>query len=63
MLVVVGYGALLTTFSRAGYVAGAAGLLVLGGAYWLAPRIADRARRRLFVALGTLALLAAAGAI
>ncbi|WP_405584170.1 O-antigen ligase family protein [Streptomyces sp. NBC_01092] len=63
LLVVVGYGALLTTFSRAGYVAGAAGLLVLGGAYWLAPRLADRAQRRLFAALGTLALLAAAGAI
>ncbi|MFG2746387.1 O-antigen ligase family protein [Streptomyces chartreusis] len=63
VLVVIGYGALLTTFSRAGYVAGAAGLLVLGGAYWLAPRIADRAQRRLFAALGTLALLGAAGAI
>lgn len=62
-LLVIGYGALLTTFSRAGYVAGAAGLLVLAGAYWLAPRLADRARRRLFAALGTLALLAAAGAI
>ncbi|MER8161000.1 hypothetical protein [Streptomyces sp. NPDC094472] len=32
----IGYGAVLTTFSRAGCVA-AAGLLVLGGAYWLAP--------------------------
>ncbi|MFG1668891.1 O-antigen ligase family protein [Streptomyces sp. Y7] len=63
VLVVIGYGALLTTFSRAGYVAGAAGLLVLGGAYWLAPRIADRAQRRLFAVLGTLALLGAAGAI
>ncbi|MFE6172811.1 O-antigen ligase family protein [Streptomyces sp. NPDC056464] len=63
VLVVIGYGALLTTFSRAGYVAAAAGLLVLGGAYWLAPRIADRAQRRLFTALGTLALLGAAGAI
>ncbi|MGI5409271.1 O-antigen ligase family protein [Streptomyces chartreusis] len=63
LLVVIGYGALLTTFSRAGYVAGAAGLLVLGGAYWLAPRIADRAQRRLFAVLGTLALLGAAGAI
>ncbi|MFB6639162.1 O-antigen ligase family protein [Streptomyces chartreusis] len=62
-LVVIGYGALLTTFSRAGYVAGAAGLLVLGGAYWLAPTIADRAQRRLFAVLGTLALLGAAGAI
>ncbi|MFJ7077722.1 O-antigen ligase family protein [Streptomyces sp. NPDC098781] len=63
VLVVIGYGALLTTFSRAGYVAAAAGLLVLGVAYWLAPRIADRAQRRLFGALGTLALLGAAGAI
>ncbi|MFJ8634014.1 O-antigen ligase family protein [Streptomyces sp. NPDC093568] len=63
VLVVTGYGALLTTFSRAGYVAGAAGLLVLVGAYWLAPRIADRTQRRLFTALGTLALLGAAGAI
>ncbi|MFF0735634.1 O-antigen ligase family protein [Streptomyces chartreusis] len=63
VLVVIGYGAVLTTFSRAGYVAGAAGLLVLGGAYWPAPRIADRARRRLFAVLGTLALLGAAGAI
>ncbi|MFB9466042.1 O-antigen ligase family protein [Streptomyces cinereospinus] len=53
---VLGYGALLTTFSRAGYVAGAAGLLVLGGAYGLAPRLADRARRRLTAALGLLAL-------
>ncbi|GAA2314731.1 O-antigen ligase family protein [Streptomyces violaceusniger] len=33
------YGAVLTTFSRAGCVAAAAGLLVLGGAYWLAPRL------------------------
>ncbi|WP_063806752.1 O-antigen ligase family protein [Streptomyces regalis] len=63
VLVVVGYGALLTTFSRAGYVAGAAGLLLLGGAYWLAPRLADRAQRRLFAGLGALALLAAAGVI
>ena len=63
VLVVTGYGALLTTFSRAGYVAAAAGLLVLGGAYWLAPRLADRAQRRLFAALGAVALLAAAGVI
>ncbi|MEU9055755.1 O-antigen ligase family protein [Streptomyces sp. NPDC048384] len=63
VLVVIGYGALLATFSRAGYVAAAAGLLVLGGAYWPAPRLADRARRRLFAALGAVALLAAAGAI
>lgn len=63
VLVVIGYGALLTTFSRAGYVAGAAGLLVLAGAYWLAPRLADRAQRRLFAAPGALALLAAAGVI
>ncbi|WP_051828474.1 O-antigen ligase family protein [Streptomyces bicolor] len=63
VLVVIGYGALLTTFSRAGYVAAAAGLLVLAGAYWLAPRLADRAQRRLFATLGTLALLAAAGVI
>jgi O-antigen ligase len=63
LLVVIGYGALFTTFSRAGYVAGAAGLLVLAGAYWLAPRLADRAQRRLFAALGTLALLGATGAI
>ncbi|MFE0255030.1 O-antigen ligase family protein [Streptomyces sp. NPDC059010] len=62
-LVVIGYGALLTTFSRAGYVAGAAGLLVLAGAYRLTPRLADRAQRRLFATLGTLALLTAAGAI
>lgn len=44
-------------------VSGAAGLLVLGGAYWPAPRIADRAQRRLFAVLGTLALLGAAGAV
>ncbi|MBG0854502.1 O-antigen ligase family protein [Streptomyces spinoverrucosus] len=60
---VVGYGALLTTFSRAGYVAGAAGLLVLGGAYWLAPRLADRAQRRITATLGFLALGGAAAAI
>ncbi|MFF3464462.1 hypothetical protein [Streptomyces sp. NPDC002619] len=47
VLGVIGYGALLTTFSRAGFVAGAAGLLVLAAAYWLAPRLADRAQRRL----------------
>ncbi|MFI6008303.1 O-antigen ligase family protein [Streptomyces sp. NPDC051243] len=63
VLVVIGYGALLTTFSRAGYVAAAAGLLVLAGAYWLAPRLADRAQRRLFITLGTPALLAATGVI
>lgn len=60
---VVGYGALLTTFSRAGYVAGAAGVLVLGGAYWLAPRLADRAQRRITATLGFLALGGAAAAI
>ncbi|WP_210588890.1 O-antigen ligase [Streptomyces sp. GESEQ-35] len=60
---VLGYGAMLTTFSRAGYVAGAAGLLVLAGAYWLAPRLADRAQRRLVGALGALGLAAAAAVI
>ncbi|WP_328440112.1 O-antigen ligase family protein [Streptomyces sp. NBC_00457] len=59
----VGYAALLTTFSRAGYVAGAAGLLVLAGAYWLAPRLADRAQRRIVATLGALGLAAAAAAI
>jgi O-antigen ligase/polysaccharide polymerase Wzy-like membrane protein len=60
---VLGYGAMLTTFSRAGYVAGAAGLLVLGGAYWPAPRLADRAQRRLVGALGALGLAGAAAVI
>lgn len=59
----VGYGALLTTFSRAGYVAGATGLLVLAGIYWLAPRLADRAQRRITAALGLLALGGAAATI
>ncbi|MFJ4472886.1 O-antigen ligase family protein [Streptomyces sp. NPDC089424] len=59
----LGCGALLTTFSRAGYVAGAAGLLVLAGAYRLAPRLADRTRRRLTAAVGLLALGGAAAAI
>ncbi|MEU6493699.1 O-antigen ligase family protein [Streptomyces sp. NPDC046984] len=63
VLVLVGYGALLTTFSRAGYVAGAAGLLVLGGACRPAPRLAERARRRLFAVLGVLSLLLASGVI
>ncbi|MEU6318450.1 O-antigen ligase family protein [Streptomyces sp. NPDC047009] len=63
VLVVIGYGALLTTFSRGGYVAGAAGLLVLAGAYWPAPRLAERAQRRLFGFLGIAALLAAAAAV
>ncbi|WP_308122048.1 O-antigen ligase family protein [Streptomyces sp. TRM70350] len=63
LIAVVGYGALLITFSRAGYVAGATGLLVLGGAYWLAPRLADRAQRRITATLGLLALGGAAAAI
>ncbi|MFG3021782.1 O-antigen ligase family protein [Streptomyces sp. NPDC048254] len=63
VMVVGGYGALVTTFSRAGYVAGAAGLLVLGVAYWLAPRLADRAQRRLYAVVGGLGLLGAAGVI
>ncbi|MEU9348844.1 O-antigen ligase family protein [Streptomyces sp. NPDC048278] len=63
VMVVIGYGALVTTFSRAGYVAGAAGLLVLGVAYWLAPRLADRAQRRLYAVAGGLGLLGAAGVV
>lgn len=63
VLVVIGYGALLATFSRAGYVAAAAGLLVLGGAYWLSPRLAAAPSAGLFAALGAVALFAAAGAI
>ncbi|MGI5460725.1 O-antigen ligase family protein [Streptomyces sp. CA-249302] len=63
VLGVIGYGALLTTFSRAGYVAGAAGLLVLGAAYWLAPRLVDRTRRRLVAGVGVGGLLAASAAI
>ncbi|MFK0284063.1 O-antigen ligase family protein [Streptomyces sp. NPDC090499] len=63
LMVVVGYGALVTTFSRAEYVAAAAGLLVLGVAYWLAPRLADRAQRRLYAVAGGLGLVGAAGVI
>jgi O-antigen ligase len=63
LMAVLGYGALLTTFSRAGYVAGAAGLLVLGGAYWLAPRLADRTQRRLVAVLGLVGLACASAAI
>ncbi|MER5914165.1 hypothetical protein ABT124_27710 [Streptomyces sp. NPDC001982] len=63
VLGVIGYGALLTTFSRAGYVAGAAGLLVLAAAYWLAPRLADRTQRRLVAGVGAAALLAASATI
>ncbi|MCI3273980.1 O-antigen ligase family protein [Streptomyces cylindrosporus] len=63
VLGVVGYGALLTTFSRAGYVAAAAGLLVLGGAYWFAPRLADRTGRRLVAGISLGGLLAASAAI
>ncbi|MEU1336196.1 O-antigen ligase family protein [Streptomyces sp. NPDC005827] len=63
VMVLIGYGALVTTFSRAEYVAAAAGLLVLGGAYWLAPRLADRARRRVLAVVGGLGLLATAGVI
>ncbi|MER5517202.1 O-antigen ligase family protein [Streptomyces sp. NPDC002763] len=63
VLGVIGYGALLTTFSRGGYVAGAAGLLVLAAAYWLAPRLADRTQRRLVTGIGAVALLAAAAGI
>ncbi|MFD3589213.1 O-antigen ligase family protein [Streptomyces sp. NPDC058683] len=59
----IGYGALLTTFSRGGYVAGAAGLLVLAAAYWLAPRLADRTQRRLVAGIGAASLLAAAAGI
>ena len=63
VLGVIGYGALLTTFSRAGYVAGATGLLVLAAAYRLAPGRADRTRRRLVAGVGLTALLAASAAI
>ncbi|MGW4910047.1 O-antigen ligase family protein [Streptomyces sp. NPDC004270] len=63
VLGVIGYGALLTTFSRGGYVAGATGLLVLAAAYWLAPRLADRTQRRLVTGIGAVALLAAAAGI
>ncbi|MFI0771012.1 O-antigen ligase family protein [Streptomyces sp. NPDC021218] len=45
----IGYGAVLTTFSRAGCVAAVAGLLVLGGAYWLAPRLGQWGVRTLTV--------------
>ncbi|MFI1394150.1 O-antigen ligase family protein [Streptomyces sp. NPDC020681] len=60
---VIAYGAVLTTFSRAVYVAAAAGLLVLGTAYWLAPRIVDRAQRRLVGTLGLVCLTAGAAVI
>ncbi|MEU0843916.1 O-antigen ligase family protein [Streptomyces sp. NPDC005962] len=53
----IGYGAVLTTFSRAGCVAAAAGLLVLGGAYWLAPRL-GRWGVRTLTALGLAGLAA-----
>jgi len=56
---VVGYGAVLTTFSRAGYVA-ATGLLALGFAYWLAPRLGERQRR---LAAGLCLAVLAAGAV
>ncbi|MER7836301.1 O-antigen ligase family protein [Streptomyces sp. NPDC096040] len=63
VMVVLGYGALVVTFSRAQYVAAVAGLLVLGGAYWLAPRFADRVQQRVFASVGAVFLLGAAGAI
>ncbi|MFC5804895.1 O-antigen ligase family protein [Streptomyces formicae] len=58
----IGYGAVLTTFSRAGYVAAAAGLLVLGTAYWLAPRLGRRGRR-VMAALGVAVVAAGAAGI
>ncbi|WP_338146052.1 O-antigen ligase family protein [Streptomyces scabichelini] len=60
---IVGYGALLTTFSRGGYVAGAAGLLVFAAAYWPAPRLANRTQRRLVAGLGVACLAVACLAV
>lgn len=57
---VIGYSAVLTTFSRSGYVAATAGLLVLGSTYWLAPRLGERQRR---LAAGLCAAVLAAGAV
>ncbi|MFJ4845062.1 MULTISPECIES: O-antigen ligase family protein [unclassified Streptomyces] len=62
LVAVVAYGAVLTTYSRAGYVAAVAGLLVLGGAYWVAPRL-DRRQRRIATAGGLLLLLGGGAAI
>ncbi|MFD3455171.1 O-antigen ligase family protein [Streptomyces sp. NPDC058691] len=62
LVAVTAYGAVLTTYSRAGYVAAAAGLLVLGGAYWIAPRLGRRGRRVAAV-VGGLVLLGAGAAI
>ncbi|QKW07646.1 O-antigen ligase family protein [Streptomyces sp. NA04227] len=61
----LGYGAVLTTFSRAGYVAAAAGLLVLGAAYWRTPKSQSSGppRRGLALGLGVFAVLAVAGAL
>jgi O-antigen ligase len=58
----VGLGAVLTTFSRAGYVAAAAGMVVFGVAHWLAPRLGRRQRRAMTV-VGLAGLAAAAVAI
>ncbi|GHJ41699.1 hypothetical protein Sm713_73080 [Streptomyces sp. TS71-3] len=61
VVTVLGYGAMLTTFSRAGYVAAAVEVLLLGGAYWLAPKLGRRVR--LLIAGAALLGLAAAGVL
>lgn len=48
-LAVAAYGAIVATFSRAGYIGAAAGLLALAAAHWLAPHLS---RRQLQLATG-----------
>ncbi|MFF3558699.1 O-antigen ligase family protein [Streptomyces sp. NPDC002574] len=62
LVAVTAYGAVLTTYSRAGYMAAVAGLLVLAGAFWIAPRL-DRTQRRVATGAGVLVLLGAGAAI
>jgi putative inorganic carbon (HCO3(-)) transporter len=57
-VVVIGYGAVLMTYSRAGFVAGAAGLLVLAVAHWR-PRMLDRRSLHLLAALGAAGMVVA----
>jgi O-antigen ligase len=56
---VIGYGAVITTFSRSGYVAALVGVLLLGAAYRLAPRITRH--RQILISAGALAALLVGG--
>lgn len=60
-LALLGYGAVVETFSRDGYLAAASGLTVLAAAHWLAPRF--NLRRLLLVSAVSVVGLAAFGAV